>query len=244
MQRHEIRYGSLIAVLVGLSILLAPLDSLADSVSSAQWNIQVDPGLFRTDQGCVSGPHAIACGDSSGPMVNIAGSLGGSSSAGVTYFFNIVGAAPGQFVPILITGAYDAHVFGAKAVVAGGIAVGQDPSRLSDIMNFRCTEADGDNCHLQFTLSSSATNTGNAILIRTGGASVAIDGTYTSWVDPIITIDPSFANASNYSILVSPDITQAAGNGPASSVPEPASLVLLGTGVIGVIGTMRQKLFQ
>ena len=55
-------------------------------------------------------------------------------------------------------------------------------------------------------------------------------------VDPYIYIDPSFANADQYSIEVSAGV----GNSP-PPVPEPSTLALLGTGALGLVGVARRK---
>jgi hypothetical protein len=40
-------------------------------------------------------------------------------------------------------------------------------------------------------------------------------GTYSAYIDPIFSIDPSFPNASSYTVVISPGITQALGSGVA-----------------------------
>jgi hypothetical protein len=58
-------------------------------------------------------------------------------------------------------------------------------------------------------------------------------------VDPYIFIDPSFADASQYSIEVSPGI----GNSP-PALPEPSTFVLLGTGILGLAEAARRKSYR
>lgn len=55
-------------------------------------------------------------------------------------------------------------------------------------------------------------------------------------VDPMIQIDPNFADASQYSVIFSPDVVQPA------AVPEPSSLLLLGSGLLGGLGFLRRKI--
>jgi hypothetical protein len=62
-------------------------------------------------------------------------------------------------------------------------------------------------------------------------------GAYTTgFVDPIITIDPSFPDASEYSLTFSPYF----GDGPASQIPEPSSLGLFLTSLIGLAWIRRR----
>ena len=58
-------------------------------------------------------------------------------------------------------------------------------------------------------------------------------GTVSATLDPIFSIDPGFANAGQYSLVISPDVTQA---GPQNAqAPEPASAGLAGTGLAAAI---------
>lgn len=57
---------------------------------------------------------------------------------------------------------------------------------------------------------------------------------YLATVDPMVVIDPSFAYKDLYTLSVSQD--------PAGMVPEPASVVLLGAGLLALLG--RKRVFQ
>ncbi len=61
-----------------------------------------------------------------------------------------------------------------------------------------------------------------------------------AYVDPVIRIDPSFANAPLYSIVLSPGAGNTWGN-PAAATPEPASMLLMGIGAAGVAFMKRRK---
>ena len=65
-------------------------------------------------------------------------------------------------------------------------------------------------------------------------------GSAIAYADPYIYIDPNTPNAGLYGIVVSPGV----GNSPLGSTPEPSSLMLLGSGVIGVAGLVRRKFLR
>jgi hypothetical protein len=69
--------------------------------------------------------------------------------------------------------------------------------------------------------------------ITIGGSAT---GPSTAFADPFIEVDPNFANASDYSIVVS----QGIGNTPVSATPEPSSLVLASV-ALGCVALLRQK---
>jgi hypothetical protein len=60
------------------------------------------------------------------------------------------------------------------------------------------------------------------VLHAGAGLSTPLGGTVSAYVDPTFTIDPSFAQASEYTLEFSP-------------VPEPASLPLMGLGVAALL---------
>jgi hypothetical protein len=63
-------------------------------------------------------------------------------------------------------------------------------------------------------------------------------GPSTAFVDPYIEVDPSFLNASSYTIILSPGFA----NNPLTSTPEPASFLLVGIGLGGTMLVRRRFL--
>ena len=177
---------------------------------------------------------------SSAPVdANFSGSSG--ALAIVTYAFQIVGGTPGTVVPILISTNLTSA---ASSTNASGLADTQVHTSFGDDSEVVCTT--GTLCPTTntsfsgtFGWSAIAGETGDTIQIKVEANSVGSLG--AEWADasadPFIFIDPAFADAANYSIVVSPGV----GNGePMSSVPEPGTFGLAGT-ALAMLGTWRRS---
>jgi hypothetical protein len=150
-----------------------------------------------------------------------------SGFAALDYSFEVVGGNPGDQVPLLIfTNLFtsiggDAYAFSEIIVSSNSSPVGSvvacqsfggtcPPDAGSDFSgSFGATVSSGalEDVHLEAEAST------NAVL----GAA-----TSSASADPLIEIDPSFANASDYSILLSAGVGNAT-----NSIPEPGTSMLI-----------------
>lgn len=147
----------------------------------------------------------------------------------VKYSFQVVGGQPGDVVPILITTNLSTtatsfgHSFGFAETV---IHSGQGDKSVVVCTNGTC----GTNAtSFSGTFSSSAMSgeSGDTIQleIEASAGDSPLAESASAFADPEIFIDPSFANAGLYSIVLSPGV----GNGIAAA-PEPGTLPLLSLG--------------
>jgi len=155
---------------------------------------------------------------------------GAGTSAHLTYSFQVIGGNAGDIVPILIatnlfsSGTDPTHGIGfaelsvhtgaagdSFVVVCSDASCGTTSKEFSGTLSTRARSGDLGNT---LTLSVS-TSTGDSLNFEAASASA----------DPLISVDPSFAGARQYSIVVSSGV----GNGLAS-VPEPRSSVLVALG--------------
>jgi hypothetical protein len=194
-----------------------------------------------TTAGLITDPVSCNGGTDSGlvtyaPFAGIGGSAYGqglvdtANIIGVLdYNFEVTGGTPGAVVPVDIDTALQAtpisigYVFseiGVTANTSAGVTICSN--------GLGCDGATGFSGTLQVNALSGAVNSVH-LEIEAGGARGSasdFDGG-TASVDPYIYVDPTFLNAGDYSIEVSPNI----GNVP---VPLPATAWLLGSALGGV----------
>ena len=151
----------------------------------------------------------------------------GTALATVQYGFEVVGGSPGDVVPILVatnlsaTGSSSSNAFGqavmgvdnsfgatkATACVSYSLCGTPDTSSsFSGTLAWRATSGDLGN----ILFLSVAAIGGNSSIPQSGSASA----------DPFIFIDPSFADAADYTIVVAPGVS----NAPAET-PEPGRVL-------------------
>jgi hypothetical protein len=219
----------------------------ATGVSDAQYNLQAGT-QFRVTAGSVSNSGGVATGDPFGPLVEASGvtfpgldSRYGTSSARIQYSFEVTGGTSSTIVPILISGAWDAIVFGT-AVAAGQLTTSSDPyfrNATRDLV-FICHEADA--CTgANFTIPEHVISNVEWTILITAAGAAGTSGSYWAFVDPVITIDPSFAQASDYSLIFSSNVSPGVGNPLAVPEPEEYILMLVGLGLIGAITKWRKQ---
>jgi hypothetical protein len=149
----------------------------------------------------------------------------------LNYDFEVIGGTPGDDVPLLIStnlltsvsaDGGDGYAFSeilvstALANNLGEVActatsngcLGEYPSEFSGTFGVNATSGTFDTVHLEIEASASP--------IPTAGASAFASA------DPLIYVDPSFAGANNYSILLSDGVGNAT-----SATPEPGTLMLM-----------------
>ncbi len=174
------------------------------------------------------------------------------ANAGATYFFQVVGGSEGDIVPLLISTTLEASS-----------RMPQNPAGYAQASLVTFTLADGLHtrasvctymtaCQAPFssfsgTVSLQGTSGGagefvnlTAQAFAAGGNNGLFDEFASAFGDPFIYIDPTFVNASLYSVIVSPGVANLAPGqvpDPGAQVPEPGTLWLVGMG----IGLLRQR---
>ncbi len=170
-------------------------------------------------------PHAFA--QASTPTTGL---LGAGASATILYRFQVVGPTVGELVPILmdaslVTQATFESVALAKLIVNTTSGTFQGFQACTDD---RC---DADSFSETISLNVLSGSTQDSITLYAEAQArrnTFANETASATADPYIYVDPSFANAHLYSIVVSPGV----GNAP--PVPEPGMAWLLGAGLLSL----------
>jgi hypothetical protein len=162
-----------------------------------------------------------------------------SAGTGVQYFFEITGGNQGDHVPVIIT----TNLFTSISSSAGaraGITVDTDLLNRGLPAFTAAATACSSNSSTACIGSNGASFTGALSLPAIDGVRAEVDisalidavdgGSGFAIADPMIVIDPTFANASQYTLTISPGVGNAL-----PSVPEPSSwaLMILGAGLAG-----------
>jgi len=169
-------------------------------------------------------------------------SLNGQATANLQYDFELIGPLvdptstypDGQAVPVLVTATsavFSGTGNGGGATSSflveagpGGHAKGVSP-QLSESAS-AATGPDSFSINQDFYVTPDAVL--NSVTINAGVGGVRA-GDASAYVDPTFEVDPSFPNASEYSVLVSPQL-----------VPEPSCICLLAVSAIGLLRRQRR----
>jgi hypothetical protein len=154
----------------------------------------------------------------------------GAGSA-LEYYFEVVGGSVGDVVPVLVTTFLDTSAIGSVVAQAGiVISVGSNFQQVTACTGgfscFRPPTFEGD---LEV---SARVGTVYRVNLNASVALFSITGSGFAIADPYIHVDPSFAQAADYRIEVSP--------GVANAIPEPGTSALLGGAMTGLAWRRRR----
>jgi hypothetical protein len=159
--------------------------------------------------------------------VSAQATAGANMSAGgfaaLNYNFEVVGGTAGDVVPLLVTADLETKANSVSDAFAS-ITV---TTSLKTAEVFACMNEGPCTPGFSGTFGISAeSGSGNTIHLEVVAGQVSSLGPENSSAsaDPLIVIDPSFANAANYSIVLSPGVA----NAVQSAVPEPNCVLLIG----------------
>ena len=161
------------------------------------------------------------------------------ADASLNYDFEVVGGNPGDPVPVLIT-ANLVTIANSTSAAFASIFVAPGEQSLGGTQVVACTNETLCTQPAEFlgtfTVSVQSASV-NSLGLEVTSGQLSSEGPENSSAsaDPLIMVDPSFANASEYSIVLSPGVANAVG----SAVPEPGSGFIV-IGALGVLAGLKQ----
>jgi hypothetical protein len=159
--------------------------------------------------------------------------MSSGADASLSYHFEVVGGNPGDTVPLLITANLMTSANSTSAAYASiFIAPGENPVGGTQVVactnEALCTQpADFFGTFGVSVQSGSANSLG--LEVTSGEVSSAGPENSSASADPLIVVDPSFANAAEYSIVLSPGVANSV-----EAAPEPGTFLMLGAGFVGL----------
>jgi PEP-CTERM motif len=166
----------------------------------------------------------------------------------LNYSFEVIGGAPGTAVPVEIDAVLQAipdsigYAFSEIQVAAnttasfticnsGGIGCGAGTGETNFTGVLQVTALSDT----PYVTTGPSFNQGVHLEVEAGGALGASFNGATVSADPHLFVDPSFPDAAEYSILLSPNVGNAV-----PTIPEPSTWVLMGAGLVGLAGLRRR----
>jgi hypothetical protein len=231
------------ALLTTLSALALPIVTLPNPTSGAECT-SVSGTVIDTTTSCSAGGGSAAVTLS--PFAGVTSSavagpnMSSGADASLTYDFEVVGGNPGDVVPLLITAnlvtiANSASDAFASIYVDPGLAQAGGTQIVACTNEALCTQPADFSGAFGVSVESGSVNSLELEVVSGQVASAGPENSSAS-ADPLIVIDPSFANAGQYSIVLSPGVA----NAVASTTPEPGSAFL----VIGALGVLITELLR
>jgi hypothetical protein len=173
------------------------------------------------------------------PFVNISTEVSAApavaslfASGDINYFFAVVGGTAGDSVPVLVHAGLDVDAT-LSGTASASIVVTTNfgsPAVAEVCAGTSCTEEGDFGGVLAVLAESGQFNT--ISLTAVSEEAFSLGGRAGASADPLITIDPSFADAAEYSIVVSPGVANALP--PAMAVPEPSTWAMMLLGFAGL----------
>ncbi len=253
------------AVLISGALFCSPGNATLLAVSPSithiiTYNSQVDPAhshgvfgsaLFFAEDGggffangsiaLVPSPHEIAFASANSPGA-------AEATTYIDYFFAVVGPS-GIDVPLIISAsaAVSATTVGSVGTVQAIalLTLGfNDPTPVYTAE--ACLDVHGSSCLFSSSFSFLKTimatsnhedNIQLSLNLTANPLAVGASAIVSGYIDPIITIDPTFLRAKEFSLIFSSGV----GNSPLALVPEPISLSVLGGAVVSLLAVRGRR---
>jgi hypothetical protein len=222
------------------SAQIAILDSFGSVTGTQTFDYGYNPSLdgTTTDTFTASYLSGVATISGNGSSTGAAGSSPPQlySQVNVDISFEVVGPESYVSVPVIYSATGTASATGGYATV--GFAGYNTSSLIACSPSASCSgEPSSFSGSLDGTVYSNVGVDFGLSLLGQSGGNFSGPGSWSAMVDPSVVIDPTFlANNPGYSLEIDP-------NPPGTSpVPEPDTLALLGTGMIGFVGVVRRRM--